>query len=236
MVLLLLLLITLLMQGCASHQVLSERVQKGMLVREEGSGIQVERSRKKMIELVSPLSVRVSEEVELQEATKRYYQKVRIRSEAVPKEFPWWDAWTKLLLSTTVIPLFLKEYWIEGSYLGPNCRLQPEDCSVHDVTTILSWDPVVENGERSSLQRQNVPLPDHVSLFINGFPKGDLEIGRDDVAAVDLHAFPELAAVHKPLKLTFQYHDAYAYSLLPQTEVERIFEQSAPVPTPAGSR
>jgi hypothetical protein len=71
-------------------------------------------------------------------------------------------------------------------------------------------------------------LPDSVSLFINGFYKGDLQISSADVATVDLHAFPELAALHKPLKLTFKYHDAYAYSLLPQAEVERIFEQSAP--------
>jgi hypothetical protein len=199
-----------------------------MLVKEEGTGAVVERSRKKLIELVSPLSVRVSEEVELQEGTKRYYQKVRVRSEATPKEFPWWDVWTKMLLSTTVVPLFMYDYWVAGSYIGPNCRLKPKACTVQDVPSVLSGEHVVEDGERSTIQRrQNLPQPDKVSLFINGFYKGDLQISAD-VATVDLHAFPELAALHKPLKLTFKYHEAYAYSLLPQAEVERIFEQSAP--------
>jgi hypothetical protein len=208
-----------------------------MLVKEEGTGVVVERSRKKMIELVSPLSVRVSEEVEQQETTKRYYQKVRVRSEATPKEFPWWDVWTKLLLSTTVIPLFLHDYWIAGSYIGPNCRLEPKACTVQDVPNVLSWEQVVEDGVRSTTRRrQKVPQPDRVSLFINGFYMGDLQISSVDVATVDLHAFPELAALHKPLKLTFKYHDAYAYSLLPQAEAERICEQGAPAVIPAESR
>ena len=208
-----------------------------MLVKEEGTGVVVERSRKKMIELVSPLSVRVYEEVEQQESTKRYYQKIRVRSEATPKEFPLWDVWTKLLLSTTVIPLFLENYWIEGSYLGPNCRLKPAACTLQDVPRVLSGEHVVEDGARSTIQRrQNVPQPDKVSLFINGFYKGDLQISSVDVATVDLHAFPELAALHKPLKLTFKYHDAYAYSLLPQAEVERIFKQRAPAMIPGTPR
>jgi hypothetical protein len=226
---------TLIVQGCFS-QVLSESVRRGALVKEEGAGV-VERSRKKMIELVSPLSVRVSEEVERQETTKRYYQKIRVRSEATPKEFPWWDAWTKLLLSTTVIPLFLHDYWVEGSYLGPNCRLRPEVCTVQDVPSVVSGEHIVEDGARSTRERrQNVPQPDGVSLFINGFYKGDLPISGAGVATVDLLAFPELADLHKSLKLTFKYHDAYAYSLLPQAEVERIFEQSAPAVIQTESR
>jgi hypothetical protein len=222
-----LLLATLVVQGCAS-QVLSEHIQKGMLVKEEGTGVVAERSRKKKIELISPLSVRVYEEVEQQETTKRYYQKVRVRSKATPKEFPWWDVWTKLLLSTTIVPLFRPDYWIAGSYSGPNCRQEPEACTSRDVPSVLSRKHIVEDGTRTTLQRQqNVPQSDTVSLFINGFTKGELQIS-DDVAIVDLHAFPELAAQHKPLKLTFKYHEAYAYSVLPQAEVERIFEQSSP--------
>ena len=224
-----LLLFTLLVQGCASHQVLSEHLQRGMLVKEEGTGVVVERSRKKLIELVSPLSVRVYEEVEQQENTKRYYQKVRVRSEATPKEFPWWDVWTKLLLSTTVIPLFMPDYWIEGSYIGPNCGLEPEACTVQEVPSVLSREPFVEDGARLTRERQeHVLQPDRVSLFINGVYKGDLQLSSVDVATVDLHAFPELAALQKPLKLTFKYHDAYAYSVLSQTEVEKILGQSAP--------
>ncbi len=232
-----LLFITLLVQGCAFHQVLGEHFQRGMLVREEGTGVIVERSRKKMIELTSPLSVRVYEVVEQQEATKRYYQKVRVRSEATPKDFPWWDVWTKLLLSTTVVPLFMPDYWIEGSYLGPNCRQEPGACTLREVPRVVSREQVVEEGTRSTIQRQkNVPRPDKVSLFINGFSKGDLEISSDDVATVDLYAFPELAGLHKPLKLTFKYYDAYAYSVLLQAEVEKIFGQSAPAAPHGGSR
>ena len=215
-----LLLIFLLVQGCVS-QVLNERFQRGMLVKEESTGVVVERSRKKMIELVSPLSVRVYEAIEQREATKRYYQKVRVRSEATPKEFPLWDAWSKLLLSTTVIPLFLRDFWVTGSFLGPNCRLQPEACMVQDVPSVLAREHFVEDGTRVTLlPRQNVPQPDKVSLYINGFYKGELRISGDDVATVDLRAFPELAALHKPLKLTFKYHDAYAYSQLTQAEVD----------------
>ena len=232
-----LLLITLLVQGCASHQVLCEHVQKGALVKEEGTGAVVERSRKKMIELVSPLTVRVYEEVEQQEATKRYYQKVRIRSEATPTEFPWWDVWTKLLLSTTVVPLLMPEYWIEGSFLGPHCQQEPEACTVREVSSVLSREHFVEEGERSTRERhRDAPQSDRVSLFINGFSKGDLEIGSDALATVDLHVFPELAALHKPVKLTFKYHDAYAYSVLPQAEVEKIFGQGAPATTPGEVR
>ncbi len=224
-----LLLITLLMQGCASHQVLEEHFQKGMLVREEGTGVVAERSRKKIIELVSPLSVRVYEEVERQEATKRYYQKVRVRSEATPKEFPWWDLWTKLLLSTTVVPLFTQDYWIEGSYLGPDCRLDRGACIIREVPSVLSREHVLEEGARLTRERQlKAPRPGKVSLFINGFSKGDLEISSDDVATVDMKVFPELAALHKPLKLTFKYYEAYAYSVLPLAEVERIFGQCLP--------
>ncbi len=208
-----------------------------MLVKEEGTGVVVERSRKKMIELVSPLSVRVYEEVEQQETTKRYYQKVRVRSEALPKEFPWWDVWTKLLLSTTVIPLFMHDYWIAGSYLGPNCRLEPKACTVQEVPSVLSREQVEEEGARSTIQRrQNVPQSDKISLFINGFYKGDLEISSADVATVELLEFPELAALHKSLKLTFKYYDAYAYSVLSQAEVERIFGQSVQAVTHDGSR
>jgi hypothetical protein len=228
-------LLALFLQGCAFSQVISEHTQRGTLVKEEGTGVVVERSRRKMIELVSPLSVRVYEEVERQETTKRYYQNVRIRSEATPKEFPYWDVWTKLLLSTTVIPLFTPDYWTEASYIGPNCRLLPEACIVQDVPKVLARDPLVEAGARSTIQRQqNVPQPDTVSLFINGFHKGDLRIGSDDVVAVDLHDYPDLADWHKPLKLTFKYHDAYAYSLLPLAEVERIFGQGGAA-VPAGA-
>ena len=177
---LVLLFITLLVQGCASHQVLGEHFQKGMLVKEEGTGVVAERSRKKMIELTSPLSVRVYEVVERQE---------------------------------------------------------PGACTLQEVPSVLSREHVVEEGTRPIIQRQkNVPRPDKVSLFVNGFSKGDLEISSDDVATVDLHAFPELAGLHKPLKLTFKYYDAYAYSVLQQAEVERIFGQSAPAVPHGGSR
>lgn len=235
-IVLVLLLIPLLIQGCAS-QVLSEHVQRGMLIKEEGTGIVVERSRKKRIELVSPLSVQVYEEVEQQETTKRYYQKIRVRSEAIPKEFPWWDVWTKVLLSTTIVPLFRPDYWIAGSYSGPHCSKEPQACTLQDVPSVLWREFLVEDGARATLQRQqNVPQPDTVSLFINGFTKGELQISSAAVATADLHAFPELVALHKPLKLTFKYHDAYVYSLLTQAEVERIFGQSVPAAIPAESR
>ncbi len=190
--------------------------------------------RKKKIELTSPLSVRVYAEVDQQETTKRYYQNVLVRSKARPKEFPLWDAWTKLLLSTTVIPLFLKDFWIMGSYLGPNCRLEPEACTVQNARSVLSPDYIVEDGVRSTReQRQDLPQSDRVSLFINGLYKGDLQISSANVATVDLHAFPELNALHKPLKLTFKYYDAFAHSLLSPDEVERILEQGAPAMIPA---
>jgi hypothetical protein len=124
-----------------------------------------------------------------------------------------------------------------GSYIGPNCKLKPQACTVQDVASVLSGEHVVEDGARSLLRRQeSLSQSDKVSLFINGFYKGDMKISSAYVATVDLHEFPDLAALHKPLKLTFKYHEAYAYSVLPQAEVERIFEQRAPAPVHTESR
>lgn len=220
-------LMVFLLQGCAS-QIISEHTQKGMLVKEEGSGKLVERSREKTIELITPFSVRVREQVEREEDTKLYYQKLLVRKKAKPREYPYLDAYLKLLLSSAVIPLFTYDYWVQGSYRGTNCSEEMNECVVRDVHSVISNEYFIEEGTRLSVQQlQNAPLTGTVTLFINGYLKEELPIDPAGIATADLLKFPELARLQRDVKLTFKYFDSYAYSVIKKNEVEKIFRQSA---------
>ena len=80
----------------------------------------MERSRTGAIELISPMSVRVHEQVERDEDTKQYYQKVLVRKTAKPRDYPYSDTYLKILLSTAILPLFTRDFWVQGSYRGTN--------------------------------------------------------------------------------------------------------------------
>jgi hypothetical protein len=222
-------LLTIVAQGCAP-QVLSEQIQRGMLVREEPTGSVAERARKKMIELISPLTVKVFEEVEREEATKKYYQKMRISLKARPKKYQYFDTWVKVLLIPSVLPLFFPKYWVVGSFAGTNCLKERKLCDTQDVTTVVADAYFIEEGRQSKKERLpgNFRL-DKVSLYINGYYKEDLPVTNAGTATVDIFKFPDLAVLQKDVKLTFQYYDDYAYSTLRMAEVDRLFKDAAPL-------
>lgn len=220
-------LVALITQGCVA-QVLGEYEQRGSFVREEATGIITAQATKEKLELVSPLSVRVYEEVEREEATKRYYQKIRVRREARLKDYPLFDTWVKALLATAIAPLFFPSYWVEGSYAGTDCKIKQEKCIIREVPTVSAEEYFVEDGTRTLMERrQNDLRSESVSLFINGYYKSELAISSDGSATADLLLFPDAAATQRPLKLTFKYHNAYAYSTLQKSDVEKIFKKSS---------
>lgn len=224
------------LHGCAS-QVISKSVQKGMLVKEEGSGKFVERSRKKAIEQVSPFTVRVHEQVELVENTKLYYQKMLVKKTATPREYSYMDLYLKVLLSTAIVPLFTSDYWVQGSYNGVKCGEEEAKCAISEESSALWREYFIEEGNRPIVQRvHKFASNDTVALFINGYYKGELRVDAAGTATVNLLAFPELEKSDKDLKLTFKYFDAFTYSLINKNDVAKIFHPPTTPIQPPSSR
>lgn len=223
------LVLAFLVQGCAA-QIIDERVRKGPLVREEGTGTFSVRTRKEGIELVTPLKVRVFEEVEREEDTRRYFQKVRVLTQARPRKYPLFDAWIKLLLSVSVVPLALPSFWVEGSYAGTNCRAEPEACTVQNINRPVRGAYFVERGASTTVERQAVGTGAFVSLYINGRYQGDLPLDRSGTASVDLRKYFDMMHLNGDTIITFKYRSAYAYSRLSRGEILKLTEESALAP------
>jgi hypothetical protein len=231
------LLCAFLVQGCAS-QIVGEHFAKGSLVREEPSGNIVRESTKRTIELISPCSVRVGQRIELQEETRLYYEKLVIRKTATPLDYPLLDAYLKILLSTAVFPLFTPTYWVQGSYAGPDCAKKASRCTVRDVPAALSGEYYEERAIRPRVQAvHQVDAGQAVSIFVNGYYRGDIALGPEAVATVALHALQELRPL-KDIKITFKYFDAYAYSLIKQSEFDAVRKacRAGSTPVPADRR
>lgn len=217
------LLTLFLLSGCAS-QVIGRHVQKGALVKEIGSGHFVERSRAGAIALVSPVRVQVNEHVERTEDTEQYFQKVVVRKLAKPRDYPYSDTYFKILLSTAVLPLFTYDFWVQGSYRGTKCSEEPDKCVIREDRSVVFLDYFTEKATRTTAERQKHDGSATVSLFINGYYKGELAISPDGIASVDLLKFPELGETEKDVKLTFKYRDSYVYSLLKNSEVKHLLQ------------
>lgn len=214
------------LNGCAS-QVISKHVRKGALVKEIGTGNFVEQSRTGAIELLSPVSVRVHEQVERAEDTKQYYQKVIVRKLAKPRDYPYSDTYLKILLSTAIIPLFTYDFWIQGSYRGTKCGNEPDKCVIREDCSVVFLDYFLEEARRILPERQRHDPSATVSLFLNGFYKGELPISPEGTASVDLLQYRELAGTEKDVKLTFKYRSSYAYSLLTNSDIKNLFRQDS---------
>lgn len=227
-------LCALLVQGCAS-QIVGEHFAKGSLVREEPSGNIVRESTKRTIQLISPCAVRVEQRIEQQEEMRLYYQKLVIRKKATPLAYPLLDAYLKILLSTAVFPLFTPTYWVQGSYTGPDCAKEASMCTAQDVPAVLSGEYYEERAIRPRFQAvHQVEAGQAVSVFVNGYYRGDIALGPEAVATVALPAFRELNP-RKDIKITFKYFDAYAYSLIKQSEFAAVRKacQTGSIPVPA---
>lgn len=221
-------LLVFLLQACAS-QIISEHTLKGMLVKEEASGQTVERSRKKTLQLSSPLSVQAGEQVERVEDIRRYYQKLLVSKKARARQYPYLDTYLKFLIGTAVIPLFTYTYWVQGSYAGPDCRKEEQNCVFEEARSVAFRDYVVENGTRSVVEQvPEIPGTGTVTLFINGYYKGELPVDSRGTARVDLLQYPDLLNSKKDVKLTFKYFDSYAYSVIKRIELEKIMQVPAP--------
>ena len=216
----LLVVTALLCQGCAS-QFLSEQFLKGEQVREVPSGALVERSRMGTLELLSPCSVRVGDRIERQQETNLYFQKLRLRKMASPLTYPYLDAYLKVLLSSTLIPLLTPSFWVQGSYAGPDCRTEPDRCSTHEVSSVVAGEYVLQSGSTSVIDQVYQPAPGStVSIFMNGYYQGEVLIGPQATAAVAIPRSPTVNG--RDLKITFKYGDAYAYSLIRQSDIEAV--------------
>ena len=221
------LMLLVVVQGCVP-QIVGEHIRKGVFVREESTGVASER-KNKMIQLVSPLTVQVYEEVERGETTNKYYQKLLVQKQARAKEYPYFDLWAKVVLTTAIVPLFYPVFWIEGSFAGTDCLKEPDRCEVREEPQVMHGEYFTEKGLRLNVQRRlSVASSDRVSLYINGYYKGELPISSTGSATVDLLEFSELLSPVKAVKLTFKYFDSYAYSTLQKEDVGKIFEKAGP--------
>jgi hypothetical protein len=212
--------------GCV-HQTVGEQVRKGMLVREEAAGPLDEEKRVNGIELLSPLSVHVFEEIRFREPTRKYYEKLKVTRTARPKEYPYFDAWIKVVLATAIVPLVFPDYWVEGSFVGTDCRKEQNKCVVEDRASVLPGEFFVEDGSRPAVERREVGAGGTVSLFLNGYHKDELTLSSKGTATADLRKYPEIADWRRSVKLTFKFRDAYAYTTLQQDELQRLFSLPA---------
>ena len=205
-------LCAILAQGCVA-QILGEQLKRGPLVKEEGTGAYSEPTVRHRIELLSPSSVRAYDEITSTEVTKKFYEKLVVRREARPKSYPYLDFWLKVLASTTIVPVLFPDFWVEGSYLGVDCKEKPAACSVRERTRPSRNDYFIETGSRQKQKRLIAPSTSTVSLYINGRYEGPLALDSQGTATADLAHY---AGDVPPgaVKLTFRYIDAYAYSLL----------------------
>ncbi len=210
----------LLLQGCAS-QVLNEHFLKGDIEKSVPSGDIVELARTRSVELLSPCSVRVGERIVRSEKTTLYYRTLAVRQKATPLRYPFLDAYLKVLLSTTLIPLFTPSYWVEGSYAGPDCKKQPALCEIRDETSVVN-EYTTELDSRKLPDRMEIaPERSTVSIFMNGYYQGEAPVGQGGVATVAIPG-PPVVSAYKDLKITFKYGDGYAYSLVSQPDIENV--------------
>jgi hypothetical protein len=220
-----------LLQGCAS-QLITEHFAKGDLVREEFSGKVLGLSKTPTIELVSPCSVSLRERVERQEETTLYYQKLLVKKKATPRKYPYLDAYFKVLLSTGVIPVFTPSFWVQGSYAGPDCSKDVNKCDVRDISKPLRGQYFTETGSRTLVEEGPPAESGNVSVFMNGYYRGDVAAEPEGTVRIALLQLPEALDPDRDLKITFKYFNVYAYSLIKRADLASAREscQSGKVP------